>query len=151
MPEHVFTVAAAGHSVDVQRNTLTLFSILEQIGTPTLPMRFPELTVATLWVQGPEDGGVEFTQRIRFIGPDGGEIAHFDTPFAFDRPRQRVLTVLGNVLFKESGSYRLEVHIRKSDVQAWGPRVASYPLDVVATDQQSDQPLLADVDSNQTG
>lgn len=148
MPEHIFTVMALGHSVDVQSNTMTLFSILEQVGAPGLPARMPPFTVATLWRRSSGEEGVSFTERIRIMDPDGEEIVDTDNSFTFERPRQRVLLVLGNMPLKKTGVHRLEVYIRRDGEEEWGQAVTRYPIDVVAPGPPSDESLLSQDDAD---
>ena len=142
MPEHVFTVMAVGHSVDVQSNTITLFSVLEQVGASGLPARMPPFTVATLWRRTSGEEGVSFAERIRIVDPEGEEIVDTENSFTFERPRQRVLLTLGNLPLKKTGVHRLEVYIRRDGEETWGEAVTRYPIDVVAAGPPSDENLL---------
>jgi hypothetical protein len=45
--------------------------------------------------------------------------------------------------FQQSGLHRVEVYLRKADEQDWGNPVASYPVDVVAGTQASEDSLLS--------
>lgn len=130
MAEHVFTVVARGHAVDAQTNTLTLFCVLEQIGSPQVPFAFPELTVATLWRREPGEEGVGFIQRTRLMDPEGKEIFHGDSSFRFDNVRQRSLVTLQMAPFHRLGCYRVEVLLRREDETAWCSPKASYPIEV---------------------
>ena len=142
MPEHVFTVAAVGHSVDAQSNTLTLFSILEQVGSVQFPGRIPQLTVATLWRRQEGEQGVPFIQRIRLVGPDGTLVGEFENTCKFERARHRMLTILGNLPFNKIGLHRFEVYIKREDAQDWGSPVTSYPINVTATERPGEESLL---------
>ena len=142
MPEHVYTVAALGHSVDTQTNNVTLFSILERIGVTDLPLRMPGFTVVTLWLRQPGDEGVSFAQRICLVDPDGGTVEAFENSFTFERPRQRIIGVLAGVPFEKTGIHRIEVYLRKTDDQSWGEHLAAYPIDVVVANRPSRGGLL---------
>ena len=144
LPEHVFTVVAVGHSIDAQNNTLTLFSVLEQIGSPTFPVRVPQFTLVTLWSRSPSDDGVSFTQRTRLVDPSAQEVASLDVSFTFQHPRQRIINTFANVPFNETGVYHLEVYIRPEDATDFGSAVTSYPLQVTAPDVGGAETLLPD-------
>jgi len=148
LPEHMFTLVARGHSVDVQTNTLTLFSILEQISWPALPFRIPEFVVATLWSRKAEEDGVQFTQRTRFVDPDGAVIVDYQTPFVLERPRQRILNTFASIPFEKRGIHRIEICLRRHDVPDWGAAVTSYPLEVVVPDSPRDESLLPSDDTD---
>ena len=147
MPEHVFTVVARGRSVDAQDNNLTLFSILEQVGSPSLPIRLPELTVATLWYRNHGEEGTEWVQRTRFLDPDGAELFHIETSFILEQKRQRVLAGFGNIPFEKAGVHRVEISLRPSDASDWGEPKAVYPLDVVVSAPADDASLLPQEDT----
>jgi hypothetical protein len=142
VPEHTFTIAALGHSVDAQTNNMTLFSVLEQIGPPQLPVRLAQLTLVTLWRREEGDLGVEFTQRLAIMDPDGEEVASLEQSFVLDRPRLRTFSVVGNLTFSKMGTYRFEVRLKRADEQEWGAPVACYPLDVMIASAPDDQQLL---------
>jgi hypothetical protein len=143
MPEHVFTVAARGLTVDAQTNTLTLFAVLEEIGAPHFPAAVFELGVVTLWRRIPGEEGVGFVQQTRFIDPSGEEIAHLEQTFRFDKPRQRMIGQIHGFPIRTAGCHRIEVLIRRDDEPSWGPRVACYPIEVTSTNAQQ-QPSLLD-------
>lgn len=144
MPEHLFTIVAAGHSVDVQTNNLTLFKVIERIGAPALPVTVNELDIITLWRRAADEEGVQYVHGLRLVNPDGEEIASFDRPFVFERPRQRMLMTLANIPFQNTGTHRFEVYIRRSDTTEWGSRVASYPIEVEGLPQEQNKKLLPD-------
>jgi len=150
MPEHVFTIAALGHSVDVQTNNLTLFSVIERIVPPQMPCRMPSLSVATLWRRQPGEEGTVFTQRTRLIDPDGEEIAHLEQSLRASTAQYRVLATLANVPFRKTGTHRVDVYIRPEDAQDWGAAAASYPIDVAAMQGTDEDSLLPSEENGTT-
>ena len=151
MPEHIFTVVARGLSTDVQSNSLTVFSILEELGTvPSFPAVVPEVSVVTLWRRMPGDEGIAFAQRMRFIDPSGNEVAHADQTFRFEKLRHRVMTSVRMVPIRMSGCHRFEILLRRDDAQPWGNTVASYPVEVLHAEEQEASTLLED-DQSSTG
>lgn len=130
MPEHVFTLAARGYSVDSQRNDVTLFSLIEEVGSTSLPALMSELVIITLWRRTEEEIGARMTQRTRVVAPDRSVLAQFDTSFVCDRPRQRIQTVIVGFPFRKAGTHRVEVYIRHEGETEWGQCRASYPIEV---------------------
>jgi len=143
MPEHVFTVAARGLTIDAQTNTLTLFAVLEEIGAPHLPAAVFELAVITLWRRKPDEEGVGFVQQTRFIDPLGEEIGRLEQTFRFDKPRHRMIGQVHGFPIRTTGCHRIEVLIRRDDEPSWGKPVACYPIEVTSTNVQQ-QPSLLD-------
>jgi len=130
MPDHVFTIVARGHVIDAQTNTLTLFSVVEQLGGPSLPLNIPELSIVTLWARtgGEENAGYE--QRTRIVSPDGSELRHVDVPFRFEKPRMRVLLGLQGLPIEMLGTYHVEILIRRAGDPNWSAPLAKYPIEV---------------------
>jgi hypothetical protein len=129
VPTHVFTVVAADHSVDAQRNTVSLFSILEEVSVSTTPGGYQQFVVATLWTRDEGDEGVTFLQRVLLVSPSGKEVAKGEIPFTLAKARHRNFVSVVNPTFAETGTYRLEVSVRKEDQQGW-TKVTDYPIDV---------------------
>jgi len=129
LPEHVFTIIALGHAIDTQTNGVTLFSIVEEIGWPFLPVAVPSLSVVTLWRRLEGEEGVAFVQRTRLVDPSGEEIFHQDQSFRMDRQRHRNLGMIQMVPFQAYGCHRLEIQLRKEDERSFA-FVFRYPLDV---------------------
>ncbi|MBE3070486.1 MAG: hypothetical protein IMZ55_16310 [Acidobacteria bacterium] len=142
MPEHVFTLAARGHAVDAQTNTLTIFSVVEEIGAPGLPVGIPQLSVITLWRRQKGEEGVAFVQRTRLVDPTGSEVFHFDQEFRLEKARHRSLGTVEMLPLEKPGAYNIEVQIRKAD-DATFSTVATYRLDVSVT-AKANEPLLKD-------
>jgi hypothetical protein len=142
MPEHVFTVAARGLTVDAQTNTLTLFAVLEEIGAPHFPAAVFELGVVTLWRRMPGEEGVGFVQQTRFIDPSGEEIAHLEQTFRFDKPRQRMIGQVHGFPIRTAGCHRIEVLVRRDDQPSWGEPEANYPIEVTSAQGQAPPSLL---------
>ena len=142
MPEHIFTIVARGLTVDAQTNTLTLFAVLEEIGTPHLPAAVFELSVVTLWRRKPGEEGVGFVQQTRFIDPSGEETAHLDQSFRFEKPRHRMIGQVHGFPIRTAGCHRIEVFVRRDDVSSWGAPVASYPIEVTDAQTQPQRSLL---------
>ena len=130
MPDHLFTIAAQGHAVDAQTNMLTIFSVVEEVGAPSLPVAIPQLSVVTLWRRRKGEEGVSFVQRTVLINPDGNEVFRFDHEFRLDKLRHRSIGSIGMVPFEKTGSYTLRVEIRKADESAFST-ATEYPLEVV--------------------
>lgn len=141
MPDHVFTVVCRDFSIDAQTNRLSLFSVLESMKAQGLPMAVPEIAIATLWHRQPGEEGMKFCQRTRFVDPTGKVGAHFDASFTLDKPGHRVLGRMVMASFAQSGSYQIEILVRKEDEPDWSEPTASYPIEVVTT-QKPSQPLL---------
>ncbi len=143
LPTHVFSIVARGCSVDVHTNGLTIFSVLEQVRVQAeFPVAIPELVIATLWERLPDEEGVTFTQRTRFLGPGDEEIAHYDTSFCFDHPRHRVFGHVSMFPIRKPGRHRIEVLIRRDDEAAWGAAAASYPIEVLGPPRANGEDLL---------
>lgn len=131
MPEHVFTVVSQGLALDAQSNRLTLYALIEEIGTPGLPVAVPEINIVTLWKRQPDEEGVSFSQRVRVVGPDDSVVAEYETPFTMEKPRHRTLGRIQMALFEKTGEYRIEVSLRKQgDDQNLSTLLASYPIEV---------------------
>lgn len=144
MPDHVFTVVAKGTSVDSQTNSLSLFSVLESIGAPGLPVAVPELVLATVWYRRPGEEDLTFVQRARLADPDGREIATAEISFQLTKPRHRVFNRFRMVPFHRTGLHRIEVQIRREDESSWSRPVASYPLDVDLLQPKDEKGLFSD-------
>ncbi len=144
MPQHVFTIVARGHAVDVQSNALTLFSVLEEIGAPGLPVAVPQVSIVSLWRRQEGEEGAAFVQRTQLMDPDGNEVAHAECSFRLERPRHRVLSRINMVPFQRAGCYHFEILFRPEDQTAWS-RVCSYPIEVrVSTHQPGGENALFD-------
>ena len=142
MPEHVFTLAARGLSVDNQTNTLTVFAVVEQLGAHAFPAAVPEMALVSLWKREPGEEGVAFVQRTRFVDPSGEELGLVDQSFRFEQPHHRMLTHIRLFPVRLSGCHRIKVQIRRDDDPNWGAVVASYPIEVVAPQAESSETLL---------
>ena len=142
MPRHVFTLAALGHAVDAQTNTISLYSILEQIGGPTLPLTLPSFVIVTLWHRNEGEEGVKFVQRTTLVDPDGNETFHQDADFEMPKPRHRIFLAVAGAPFKKSGVHQIRVWLRRSDEEDWQRDIAAYPIDVRVTEIHSVTPLL---------
>ncbi len=133
MPEHIFTVAARGHVIDAQTNTLTLFCVIEQLGGPVLPLRAPELCVITLWGRRAGEEDVQFVERVLIRRPDDSEALHVDLTFRLEKPRIRTVAGIAGLPIEQIGRYCIEVLLRRADCDAWGAPVAQYPIEVSLT------------------
>ena len=140
MPEHIFTLVARGHAVDAQSNTLTLFSVLEEIGTPLLPAAVPDFSVVTLWRRQAGEEGVSFVQRTRLVDPCEKEIFHMDSQFRMDKLRHRLLGIVQFVPFEQPGPHKVEILVRREDEQPFRT-AATYPIEVNVV-AQSGSPLF---------
>ncbi|HUS45274.1 MAG TPA: hypothetical protein VM219_04495 [Phycisphaerae bacterium] len=147
MPTHVFTLAALGHAVDAQTNTISLYSILEQIGGPTLPLTLPSFVILTLWQRNEGEEGVKYVQRTSLVDPDGEETFHQDAEFEMPKPRHRMFLAVAGAPFKKSGVYQIKVRLRQSDERDWQRDVASYPIEVRLAEARSATPLLNNQES----
>lgn len=141
MPEHVFTLAALGHTVDAQTNFLTIFEILESIGAPGLPIILPRLSFVTLWRREEGDQGVAFVERLEIVDPDGEPNASFEVSFAFERLYQRTIGRVQGAIFKKAGCHRVRVSVRRSDQQEWSGTLAQFPIEVLVP-EHSDPSLF---------
>jgi hypothetical protein len=129
MPKHIFTVVVRGHSVDVQTNNITLFSVLEEIGAQEVPFAFPGFAVVTLWKRQPGEEGVRFVQHTSLIDPSGKEVLKTDITLGFEKPRQRSIIIMQGAPFSTTGEHHIEVRIRREDSQE-SALVTEYPLEV---------------------
>lgn len=144
MPNHVFTIVARGHAVDVQTNQLTVFGIVEGIGAPSAPFRIPELSIVTLWSGEEAELGVEFMQRVRILDPDGRPIHTIQTGFGLERQGVRLIAVLQRLKLDREGVHHFEVCWRRNDNEHWSSPVARYPVRVSLAVGETAQPLLED-------
>jgi hypothetical protein len=142
MPKHVFTLAALGHTVDAQTNNISLFSILEQIGGPTLPLTLPSFVILTLWQRNEGEEGMKYVQRTSLVDPDGNETFHQDADFEMPKPRHRIFLAVAGAPFKKSGVHQIKVWLRRSDERDWQKDVASYPIEVRLAEASSATSLL---------
>jgi len=144
VPEHLFTIVARGHSVDVQTNNLTIYSVLEEIGAAELPFAIPQFGIVTLWRRQEGEEGVSFMQRTRLLDPDGAEVFNFETEFALHKRRHRSLGTVNMVPIEKAGQYLFEVQIRQVDEAETDYRTAGhFPLEVQVLQKQEDS-LLAE-------
>lgn len=143
MPEHIFSVVTCGYSVDVQSNTLTLFSIVEQVNSPVIPFNFPGFTLVTLWHRNDGEEGATFEQQTRLLDPDNNQVSEFSQSFVMNRLRCRVISQIVNVPFRKTGLYNLEVYIRSEDSQEWSGVVARYPISVAIVESEHEPSLLS--------
>lgn len=151
MPEHIFTVAAKGLTVDAQTNTLTLFSVIEELGAPpSLPAAVPELYLVTLWRRRSQEEGVGFVQRTRFSDPEGKQLAVVEQSFRMEKTRHRIIGHVHMFPIQSAGCHRIDVFVRRDDALDWGAPVASYPIEVLARDPGSAQSLLTDAQRGDT-
>lgn len=145
MPEHVFTLVARGHLIDAQTNQLTVFGIVEAVGSPSLPLVIPEMTVVTLWQRRNGEEGAEFMQRMRLVAPDSTELDTFEAKLRFDKPRMRMIGQLRGFRFEQEGLHRVEITVRPADEEnAWSPVQASYPIEVQLIDSAKEDTLYRD-------
>lgn len=131
-----------GHAVDAQSNTITLFSVLEQVGGPNLPLALPTFVIVTLWQREEGEEGAKFFQRTRLIAPDGEEIFNLEADFRLHKIRHRMFLTVGGTPFKMEGRYNIEVSIRREEAGGWGEPVAVYPIQVAIAEAPSATPLL---------
>ncbi len=137
-----------GHAVDAQSNTVTLFSVLEQVGGASLPIALPSFVIVTLWQREEGEDGTKFFQRTRLLGPDGEEIFNLEGDFRLEKPRHRMFLTVGGTPFKQEGRYNIEVSIRREEDGTYGKPAAMYPIQVAIADVPSPTPLLDEPDGD---
>jgi hypothetical protein len=130
------------HSIDAQTNSLSLFSVIEEIHLPGPPSFLMNFSVVTLWKRQPREEGVRFTQRVRILGPEGEPVVETDVDFAMERVRHRVLLTVAGTPFKKSGCHSIEISLRRSDEQEWPAPTVRYPVEVRMVMVPTDGPLL---------
>ena len=133
MPEHVFTIPALGHAIDAETNNLTIFSVLEQLGSAAFPFVVPQFSIVTLWERRPgeEDADLEYSMRV--IDPNGTEVVAGVQPFRLVQPRHRMVVKVAGARFMVAGTHRIDVRCRRVGEPEWGPVAGTFRITVVAT------------------
>ncbi len=130
MPELIYAIVAKDYVLDAQKNTISIFNVIEQIGASVSSIRLPEIVLLTLWQRSADEIGITLVQRIRLLKPDGEEIVSKDVSFRGEQPRHRLNARLDMLPFDTSGVHVFEISVRAEDVEEWGEPVARYPIDV---------------------
>lgn len=141
MPKHLFTIAALGHSVDVQTNMLSLFTILESITLPTALAAIPHFVIATVWAREEDEEGVTFIQRVSLITPGGDELVRGESSFRLDKRHHRNFITIVNPRFEDPGTYTIKVSVRREDEEKWA-KTYEYPLEIDVAERPEEAELF---------
>jgi hypothetical protein len=113
VPHIEYFVVSESISVDQDRNTVSLFHIIEEYIFSKFPGRIPRLVISALWDIGDDEHDQEFKGFIRLSPPSPGESR--DCPFSFRTehpvPRQRVFLEMKNLEVPGAGEYQFEVFL----------------------------------------
>lgn len=138
MARHLFTVLCRNAVVDRERNSLSIFDVVEELhaetsAPPPAPgkiMGFPfEMVVVTVWVRDVEKKPEKARYRLRLFAPDGAvRIDAPPQPINLEPSRlHRALARLEAFPYSGDGVYRFEIARQKGN--SW-EAVAEIPLPV---------------------
>lgn len=130
MPSLFFFVLCKNTSIDFRQNTLSIFEVLEQVGSTSFPAAFPQLHAVTLWKRDETEAGANFVQTVRIVGPDDKELHQLVAEIRFERPRHRIDNALFGFIFPGPGLYRWEVYLRPEGEEGLGDLCATWSLQV---------------------
>jgi hypothetical protein len=124
--------------IDSDDNSLSLLEVMEVFGVTLLPNATPAPTdvlplpwgVITLWAQTPEDGGIEYEQRLQVIRPNGETFVEGTMSFTMTHRTQRNRIALSVIPVGQVGEYRLRLSLRRAGTNARWQTKAEYPLEV---------------------
>lgn len=106
-------------SVDQQRNTLSLFHVIEELNSPSFPLAVPAFHMAALFVRSADEenapGGIEFV-----ITHEGRELVRHPTPTNFQgRLRLRTVLEVGGIAVTSPGLMIASVEMRGAQLATW--------------------------------
>jgi len=113
MPKLDYFLVADSVSTDRERNTVSLFHILEE-WPARLPLVIPQLVAVSSWTIPPEDMGRDFqvTLNIRLPGDqEAPDFQIFPVNFTADRPRHRAYHFVKGLRVEHAGDMVFEILI----------------------------------------
>jgi len=105
----VWALACRRLIIDGPTNLISYVDALDAIAVPTLPFVLPPFVVSTLWQRGDES---ELTMRVRFLAPDGKQLADMEADSLTFEPqhrRARMNVMMVGVEVPEAGRYSIAI------------------------------------------
>lgn len=127
-----FFVCAQSAAIDLQRNTISLFHIIEEWNSPSFPLALLPFTIAAILVRtGEEPNAVEGFEIV--AAHEGQELMRHPTQVNFQgRLRLRILLEIGGLSVASPG-------IVLTSLQRGGTPIASWPISVRSLAQPTAQ------------
>lgn len=112
-------ISANSVSVDQQRNTLSIFHIIEELSSPAFPFALPSFFVAALFSRTGEEPNVAEGAEI-VISHDGREILRHALTLNFQgRLRLRTVVEVGGLAVAGSGTLLITAIREGRDMASW--------------------------------
>jgi len=134
-------VVARDHSVDIQTNVVSLFSVIDSVSELAAPVALPQFVVLTLWAREEGEEGVTFVERVALVSPSGQQCAQGDVSFRLEKRRHRNIFTVVNPRFEQTGTYKVRVSLRREDVEDWATAF-EYPIEVAIGETGSGEQLF---------
>jgi hypothetical protein len=109
MPQLEFFVVCEGVSLDARTGRLSLFDVLEEVGSTGLPAVLPRLVAVSTWNLELTEMGNEHQVGLIVHGPGGSEHFKKFVNFTAKSIRHRVIQEINHASFDVAGPWRLEL------------------------------------------
>lgn len=137
MPTCYFLALAAGSSLDQETNTWSLFTLIENLQVPKVPIDLP-LETHLFWVFTPAELDMSFEGRLVIFSSSGRE--EWSDPFLLNSPTRYYRLRLRGIALSDVGEYQLSVEWRKMDAEDWTRAALFWPLTVRLNTEQTSSP-----------
>ena len=138
-----FALIAKGLSVDREKNTLSIFEVLEQVNTTRLPAIIPEFCLVALFERAAEDVE-DMVATFDFVLPSGGREALGEVDVLFQgKKRNRLSWKIRGFPIKERGIYKFHLAWNSRDGQLIGETEISLEVRATMETQEQEAPTKA--------
>ena len=139
MPKLILLACSQLISVDQLTNTLSLFSIIEQVNLSGFPSRMPQIFVTSLWQRDEQEKDLSYESSIQFVGPSGNIKGEWRAEWTFEKPRHRHILLATDIEFEAPGTHLFKIYIRKKGVLSFGEPVSLIEISAQQSAQFKDK------------
>jgi hypothetical protein len=111
MPRLEYFIVCASTSVDVERNSISLFHLLEDLFPDQFPASLETMEAVSLWNLDPEDANTDFQATLRITLPDKALSARFAMNLSAGWKRYRATIKVTNIPLPCPGELRFDVEL----------------------------------------
>ncbi len=106
-----FFLVARSFAIDQSTNSLSIFNVLEELTTASLPVLVPDVNFISVWLLDESERENDFQITVIAHKPDGTELGPFPQNFTATRKRQRMLAQLAFLPLDVAGDWRFELRL----------------------------------------
>lgn len=120
-------VVSEGTSIDMRSNNVSIFTLLEEVGSPVFPVLVPRMIVTAIFERDAGEADVTYQLRAAI-----GDKVLFETPFAAEfqgRPRTRSVMEIGGIAIPGPGVIEFKLMKDGATVGRWDLQVTHVGLE----------------------